>query len=74
MVNTVPTANGPSTSIVSMPSFHCGQAAMSAQCRHSAAASALVWWLYSYSHMVPPVPDELRTDYLYIDYLSTDYL
>ncbi len=54
MVNVVPTANGPSTSIASMPSFHWGQAAMSAQWRHSAPASALVSWLYSYSHMIPP--------------------
>ena len=29
--NAVPVSNGPSTSIVSIPSFHCGQAAMSAQ-------------------------------------------
>ena len=54
MMNVVPTSNGPSTSIVSMPSFHRGQAGMSAQCRHSAPAPALVSMLYSYFHMVPP--------------------
>src|SRR5690348_12103145 len=63
MVNTVPTANGPSTVIVSMPSFHCGQDAMSAQWPHSASGAALVSSRYSYSHIIPPCADDLSTDY-----------
>src|SRR5690242_12702296 len=64
MVNTVPTSNGPSTVIVSMPSFHCGQDAMSAQWRHSASGAALVSSPYSYSHIIPPCADDLSTDYI----------
>jgi hypothetical protein len=52
IVNFVPTANGPSISIFSMPWFHSGHAAMSDQRRHRASAGALVSTLCSYSHMV----------------------
>ena len=54
IVNVVPTANGPSIVIFSMPSFHCGHAAMSDQCRHIASGAAAVSTLCSYSHMIPP--------------------
>ena len=47
---------------------------MSAQCRHSAPAPALVSMLYSYSHMVPPLLLNYAQIILCIDYLSTDYL
>ena len=55
IVNEVPTANGPSTVIFSMPSFHCGHAAMSDQRRQTTSGAAVVSALCSYSHMVPPV-------------------
>src|SRR5215472_2022548 len=51
IVNAVPTANGPSIVMDSMPSFHCGHAATSDHCRQTAVALAAVSTLYSYSHM-----------------------
>src|SRR5262245_22029747 len=54
IVKVVPTADGPSISIFSMPSFQLGHAAMSDQRRHSAAWVAVVSTLCSYSHMIPP--------------------
>src|SRR5580698_3239269 len=69
MVNVVPTSNGPLTSSAAMPAFQVGQAAMSDQCRHTAAGLAAVSTLCSYSHMVPPVAG-MCVDYLCADYLS----
>src|SRR5215471_12907535 len=54
MVKVVPTANGPSISIFSMPSFQLGHVAISDQRRHSASRVAVVSRLCSYSHMIPP--------------------
>ncbi|MEV8634126.1 hypothetical protein AB0395_20945 [Streptosporangium sp. NPDC051023] len=46
----MPTANGPSTSIFSSPSFRRGHAAMSDQWRQSASGAAAVSTLCPYSH------------------------
>src|ERR1700735_1267808 len=55
MVNDVPTSNGPSTSIFSIPAFQAGHPAMSDQTCHTVVASADVSTLCSYSHtMLPP--------------------
>src|SRR5215471_15327942 len=56
IANVVPTANGPSISIFSMPSFQLGHAAKSDQQRHNASRVAFVSTLCSYSHMIPPGP------------------
>src|SRR5215470_8064985 len=62
IVNVVPAANGPSISIFSMPSFHCGHRAISDHRRQTASGAALVWMLCSYSHMIPPYLDYAKTN------------
>src|SRR5439155_23188817 len=49
---TEPTANGPSSSIVSMSGFHSPHVSTSAQIRQIASGDAVVSAAYSYSHIV----------------------